>query len=177
MSQLVPLLALLRVGAPPGAADRPAHVLEAYGRWLAAHGGHAVDTAPPQLMASVPDAALALESLHALMHEGERYGFTVAAGVVQAIRTSTGVPSSPSDYTERTLATLVEVAGSAGPQQIALTPKLSSLLTLAVPQYAEWLEAASGDDERPVSHVHALLVVRAQRLPAYAGTIRIVAAT
>ncbi len=173
MQNVIHLLALLRFEAPPGAPHRVRQAVDSYAAWTAANGGYAIGAEPPQVLVCIPDAEQALESLHALMHEGERYGFTVSGGLVQAIRASERVPASTSDFTERTLATAIELAGAAGPQEIGVSTKLSSLLQLAVPDYANWFEDSADSGPREVSRVRKLLVLRSHRLPRYDGPMRI----
>lgn len=175
MQNIIHLLALLRFEGPPGAPERVDRVVECVSAWIAANGGYNIGAEPPQILVCIPDAHQALECLHALLHEGEIYGFTVAGGLVQGIRASERVPSSPADFTERTLATAIELAGSAGPQEIGVSTKLSSLLQLAVPEYADWFEESASSEPREVSRVQRVLALRSHRLPRYDGAIRIYA--
>lgn len=172
MQNIIHLLGLIRFEARvPGTGTAP--IVDAFARWIGAHDAFVIDFESSQIMVCLTDAGAALESIHALMHEGERAGFTVSAGLVQAIRASERVPREPADFTERTLATLIELAGAAGAQQLAISPKLLSLLQLAVPDYAPMFEAAVEVGERPVTRVRQMLILRGERLPRYVGSIRI----
>lgn len=170
MQNIIHLLALIRIGGNPEAASR---TIDAFARWVAQHQGYLIDAAPPQLLVCLPDAGLALEALHALMNEGDRHGFTVSAGLVQAIRATDHMPRSPNDFTERTLETVLELAGQAGPQEVTASPKLMSLLQLAVPDYAAWFEPAHTDPSRPVTRVRQMQVMRGRRLPRYVGDVAV----
>lgn len=172
MQNIIPLLALIRVSAVRD-PERARHAIDAYADWVERAGGQVIDVEIPQMMACLPDAGQTLESLHALMTDGERFGFDVSVGIVQAIRASERVPRRVADFTERTVQTLVELAGAAGPQQICASPKLMSLLQLAVPDYAAWFEPARPADRLAVTWIRQRLVLAGRRLPAYAGRIRL----
>ncbi len=173
IQNIIHLLALIRVQPDAAHADVAA-VVRAYARWTRQHGGQVIDAEPPQLMVCLPDPDRAIESLHALMHEGRRLGFSVAGGLVQAIRATEHVPSSPNDFTERTLETVIELSGTVGQQQLAITGKLLSLLQLAVPAYARHFQPLADADGRPVTRVRQMLVLAGDRLAPYTGPIRIV---
>jgi hypothetical protein len=172
MQNIIHLLALLRFDA----AGSPAHVPEAiaaYAKWTRDHLGYVIDAEAPQIMVCLPDPGAALESLHALMHEGDAHGFTVASSLVQAIRATDHVPRDPHDFTERTLVTLLELAGTVPAQEVAISNKLSSLLQLAVPFYAGYFEPVGESADHPVTRVRQRLVLRGRKLPPYRGAMRI----
>jgi hypothetical protein len=172
MQNIIHLLGLIRIESRMNAVDT-ATVVDAYARWVREHRGYVIDEESSQIMVCLPDPAEALASVHALMHEGERHGFTVAGGLVQAIRATEHVPRSPNDFTERTLETLIELSGAIGPQQLAISTKLLSLLQLAVPAYAAMFESGIEPVDRPVTRVRQMLVLRGERLPRYQGAIRV----
>ena len=172
MQNIIHLLALLRFDAA-GPASRVAEAVAAYAQWTRDHLGYVIDAEPPQIMVCLPNPAIALESLHALMHEGELYGFTVASSLVQAIRSTEHVPKEPHDFTERTLVTLIELAGSVPPQEVAISTKLWSLLKLAVPYYAAYFDPIAEPIDQPVTRVRQRLMLRSRNLPPYRGALRI----
>lgn len=173
MQNIIHLLALIRVEPDAAHADTTS-VVRAYAQWTREHGGYVIDAEPPQVMVCLPDPGRAIESLHALMHEGRRLGFSVAGGLVQAIRATEHVPSNPHDFTERTLETVIELSGTVARQQLAITGKLLSLLQLAVPAYAQHFQPLADTGGRPVTRVRQMLVLAGDRLAPYAGPIRIV---
>ena len=172
MLNIIHLLALIRIDAQ-GDDTRVAGVIDAYAGWVVSRKGYVIDRSPPLLMVCLPDAGQTLESLHALMQEGGVHGFQMAAGVVQAVRSTDRVPRSPADFTERTIETLIELAGSAALQQIAVSPRLTSLIKLAVPHYAPWFEAGADPHASRSTRVRQRQVINGMNLPRYQGPIRI----
>ena len=172
MQNIIHLLGLLRFDAPR-LPERAVAAADAYAAWVESHRGYLIDRSAQQLMVCLPDAGETLASLHGLMHEGDHHGFTVAGGLVQAIKATEHLPRSPQDFTERTLETLIEIAGSVSPQQIGISPKLLSLLQLAVPEYADHFEPGLEAPGRVVTRVRTMLVMRSETLPLYDGDFRI----
>lgn len=172
MQNIIHLLALVRIESP-WAPDRVDKVIDGYAACIRQGGGYVIDIEAPQIMVCLADANFALESLHALMSEGELHGFGVACGLVQAIRASNRIPRNPNDFTERTLETVIELAGSASRQQVAISNKLMSLLELAVPYYAHWFDSGAEVPGREISRVRQLMILRGERLPRYQGLLRV----
>lgn len=124
---------------------------------LPAIGGHLVHREDLQTMVVFDDAAVALSVLSGLLAEGERDGFAVSAGLVQGIRSRAALASALSGFTMGTMETLFDVAACAGLQEVAISPKLSSLVRLAAPEHAA--RFVPGRHHRPGSRVVAPLVM------------------
>jgi hypothetical protein len=104
--------------------------------------GVVLDCSDSQAIWFCPDPTETFDTLHALLAQGFRHRFDVHAAVVQAIVATGRRPESAQDFTEQTVGTLLELADHAGPQQIAVSAKLLSLLRLAVPDHARAFELA-----------------------------------
>jgi hypothetical protein len=136
MKNTLPLLVMVRL-EPAQHADQLFNQLSLR---LTDVQGSVIDASTQQALWYCPDPREALDIISALFDQGERHRFNVSAGLVQAVAATSRVPDSPADFTEATLSTLLELAGTAGPQQAAISGKLLSLLQFAVPHYARCFE-------------------------------------
>ncbi len=98
-----------------------------------------------QMMFVMGDLNKGLSLLRVALDSAGLDGFVISGGLAQGIRSRATLASSLAGFTEGSMEMLFEIADAAGPQQIAISPKLSSLIKLAAPDYA--------DQFRPVDKV------------------------
>jgi hypothetical protein len=97
-----------------------------------------------QMMFVLGDLNKGLALLRVALDSASLDGFVISGGLAQGIRSRATLASSLAGFTEGSMEMLFEIANTAGPQEIAISPKLSSLIKLAAPDYA--------DQFRPVTH-------------------------
>ena len=90
-----------------------------------------------QMMFVLGDLNKGLALLRVALDSASLDGFIISGGLAQGIRSRATLASSLSGFTEGSMEMLFEISASAGPQQIAISPKLSSLIKLAAPDYAD----------------------------------------
>lgn len=95
-----------------------------------------------QMLVFFHDAGAAMAALAELLEAGELHGFASAAALVQGIRSRGDLAASLSGFTLSTIAALFELGAFAGPQEVAISTKLSSLIGLAAPGYIRRFEPA-----------------------------------
>ncbi|MFA7504060.1 MAG: hypothetical protein WCZ28_05125 [Burkholderiaceae bacterium] len=159
------LLGLIRFIAIAGDDIHAWEACERFEAQLSAIGAEPIHREDLQMMVLFGDAASALDALSEALDEGERYGFALAAGLVQGIRSRATVASSLSGFTEGTIETLFEITSCAQPQEVAISPKLSSIIRLAAPDHAG--RFVPSRNARPDSRIRQPLVMRPtmQRVP------------
>lgn len=155
---LVQLLGLIRFIAIAGDDILAWEACERFEARLPAIGADPIHREDLQMMVLFDDAATALSTLAEALDEGERLGFALAAGLVQGIRSRATVASSLSGFTEGTIETLFEITSCALPQEVAISPKLSSIIRLAAPRHADRFEPSRA--RRPDSRIREPLVMR-----------------
>lgn len=89
-----------------------------------------------QAMVLFEDAERGLALLSDTLEAGEKEGFAISAGLAQGIRSRATLASSLSGFTEGSMEALFEITAAAGPQEVAISTKLSSIVKLAAPAYA-----------------------------------------
>lgn len=152
------LLGLIRFIAVAGDDVLAWEACERFEARLSAIGADPIHREDLQMMVLFDDASSALGALAEALDEGERHGFALAAGLVQGIRSRATVASSLSGFTEGTIETLFEITSCAQPQEVAISPKLSSIIRLASPEYADRFEPSQ--NRRPDSRIRQALVMR-----------------
>jgi hypothetical protein len=90
-----------------------------------------------QLALFVPDSQWGLPALRGLLHTCKEQGFDVYGAIVQPVG-STGAPKQMSDFTERTVETLLRLGSAVQANEIGISPKMMSLLQLSTPLFAPW---------------------------------------
>lgn len=160
------LLGLIRFIATAGDDILAWEACERFEARLPAIGAEPIHREDLQMMVLFDDASSALTALSRALDEGEQCGFALAAGLVQGIRSRATVASSLSGFTEGTIETLFEITSCALPQEVAISPKLSSIIRLAAPEHADRFEPSQ--NRRPDSRIREPLVMRpaARRAPA-----------
>ncbi len=134
---MVNLLVLLRfenLDTPAGFAEQ---AMSHYADRVRDGGGFVVDQEAEQLLVCLTDMRWGLMSLRQLLAEARRNGFAVRAAIVQAVLARTDPTQAQPAFTERTLDTLLRLAGHVGRQQVGITPKLLSLIQLSAPEFAD----------------------------------------
>jgi len=154
----VQLLGLIRFIAVAGDDILAWEACERFEARLPAIGADPIHREDLQMMVLFGDASSALSALSEALDEGEQHGFALAAGLVQGIRSRATVASSLSGFTEGTIETLFEIASCALAQEVAISPKLSSIIRLAAPEHAGRFEPSR--NRRPDSRIREPLVMR-----------------
>lgn len=165
-NERVQLLGLIRFIAIAGEDILAWEACERFEARLPAIGADPIHREDLQMMVLFDDAATALSALADALDQGERLGFALAAGLVQGIRSRATVASSLSGFTEGTIETLFEITSCARPQEVAISPKLSSIIRLAAPEHAD--RFVPSRSSRPDSRIRQPLVMRpaVRRAPA-----------
>lgn len=161
------LLGLIRFIAVVGEDIVAWEACERFEARLPAIGAEPIHREDVQMMVLFDDAESALTALSDALEEGEQCGFALAAGLVQGIRSRATVASSLSGFTEGTIETLFEITACAQPQEVAISPKLSSIIRLAAPGHAD--RFVPSRHRRPDSRIREPLVMRPARRGAPAG--------
>ncbi|MEZ5661392.1 MAG: hypothetical protein R3E83_23640 [Burkholderiaceae bacterium] len=125
-------------------------------------GGAELHREDLEAMVLFHDAAKCLQLLSDTLDAGEKEGFRVSAGLAQGIQSNARVASSMAGFTEGSIETLYEIAASANAQEVAISARLSSILDLAAPFFAERFVPAEG---RPESRIRTPLVMRPSNRP------------
>lgn len=154
----VQLLGLIRFIAMAGDDILAWEACERFEARLPAIGAEPIHREDLQMMVLFDDAATALAALGDALEEGERLGFALAAGLVQGIRSRATLASSLAGFTEGTIETLFEITSCAQPQEVAISPKLSSIIRLAAPDHAGRFEPSRA--RHPDSRIREPLVMR-----------------
>ncbi len=154
----VQLLGLIRFVAVAGDEIAAWEACERFEARLPAIRAETIHREDVQMMVLFDDASSALAALSEALDEGERGGFAIAAGLVQGIRSRATVASSLSGFTEGTIETLFEITSCALPQEVAISPKLSSIIRLAAPEHADRFVPSA--HRRPDSKIRQPLVMR-----------------
>ena len=154
----VQLLGLIRFVAVAGDDIAAWEACERFEARLPAIRAETIHREDVQMMVLFDDASSALAALSEALDEGERGGFAIAAGLVQGIRSRATVASSLSGFTEGTIETLFEITSCALPQEVAISPKLSSIIRLAAPEHADRFVPSA--HRRPDSKIRQPLVMR-----------------
>jgi len=162
----VQLLGLIRFIAVAGEDIIAWEACERFEARLPAIGADSIHREDVQMMVLFDDASSALTALADALDEGEHRGFALAAGLVQGIRSRATVASSLSGFTEGTIETLFDITSCALPQEVAISPKLSSIIRLAAPEHAD--RFVPSQRRRPESRIREPLVMHpsAWRAPA-----------
>lgn len=108
------------------------------------------------------DPGKCLQLLSDTLDAGEKDGFLVSAGLAQGIQSNAAVASSLAGFTENSIETLYDVAANAGPQEVAISARLSSILNLAAPFFSDRFVPAVA---LPDSRIRAPLVMRPTSQP------------
>lgn len=104
-----------------------------------------------QAMVLFDDPIKALTLLSETLDAGERERFALSAGLAQGIRSNATLASSLSGFTEGSIETVFEVLSAAGPQEVAISHRLSSLIALSAPQFSKrFIEAGGASPERRI---------------------------
>ncbi len=90
-----------------------------------------------QLALFIPNSLWGLPALRQLLSSCKEQGFSVYGAIVQPVG-STGAPKQMSDFTERTVETLLRLGSAVQANEIGISPKMMSLLKLSTPQFAPW---------------------------------------
>lgn len=143
---MINLLALLRF-EPLDDDTLAEQALHDYARRVQQNGGQVVDREAEQLLVCLSDMRWGLQSLRNLLAQARRGGFTVRAAIVQAVLARTDPSHEQAAFTRRTLDTLLRLVARVDRQQVAITPKLLSLIQLSAPEYADLFEPV--DDPLP----------------------------
>ncbi|MEZ5727634.1 MAG: hypothetical protein R3E48_06335 [Burkholderiaceae bacterium] len=154
----VQLLGLIRFVPVGNDHLRAWEACEGFEKRLARHEATTIHREDLQMMVLFADMALALDLMSEMLMDGEREGFAISAGLAQGIKSRATVASSLSGFTEGSIETLFEIASAADAQEVAVTPKLSSLIRLSAPRYASRFEPSI--PRRPDSRIRAPLVMR-----------------
>ncbi|MEZ5649130.1 MAG: hypothetical protein R3D59_19200 [Paracoccaceae bacterium] len=156
------LLCLVRfqpVGADPLTAWE---AIELFSASLPDAGGSELHREDLEAMLLFNDAAKCLQLLSDTLDAGEKEGFSISAGLAQGIQSNARVASSLAGFTEGSIETLYEIAAGAGRQEVAISARLSSILDLAAPFFAERFVPS---DRRPDSRIRVPLVMRPSSKP------------
>lgn len=159
----VHLLCLIRFIALHGDDASARAGCDAFAARLAGHLGREIHREDLQMMLVFEEPESALGLLHRTLAEGAVGGFGVSAGMAQGIRSRATVASSLSGFTEGSIEALFEIASNADPQEIAISPKLSSLIRLAAPSYSASFRAVAC--RRPESRIRSPMIMTLASAP------------
>lgn len=100
-----------------------------------------------QYMVLFDHAGPCLRLLSEVLEAGERDGFAMSAGLAQGIRSRGPLASSMSGFTKGSIQTVFDVADVANAQQIAISDRLSSIISLDAPEFKQRFKPAPGKGE------------------------------
>ncbi|MEZ5739210.1 MAG: hypothetical protein R3E68_06950 [Burkholderiaceae bacterium] len=131
--KLLCLIRFVPIGNDPLTAWEAAELFAAA---LEDAGGVEINREDLQSMLLFSDPARCLQLLSDTLDAGEAEGFAVSAGLAQGIHSRATVASSLSGFTEGSIEALFEIAATAGPQEVAISARLSSIISLSAPYFA-----------------------------------------
>gem|GEM_PF-6968942 len=141
------LLGVIRF-IPVGQDPLPAwEAAELFGDAVPDCGGAEIHREDLQYMVLFDHAGPCLRLLSEVLEAGERDGFAMAAGLAQGIRSRGPLASSMSGFTKGSIKTVFDVVDVAGTQQIAISDRLSSIISLDAPEFKKRFKRAAGQGE------------------------------